>query len=273
MYLGREKDLRKKPLKDAEKKAGLGNPGEGSCLIHCLWLLRWPKGSVTEHMHWTQFLCLGFDFLCPKIVGELWVRMDLQQRAVFTLAWGLDWLACLQTAPIKDSLRSLMTATISILNKPTKILSLALYEAPFSFLIIISLDTPLLVYAAKERKGWAHAKALGPLQKFSNWLFLLWPCHHQSTARAQLLPVVWFCDTSSMLQSNQKPLAASNLRFLQKWPNKAGQEIHLLFHHYQAALNFYHENFCFLNWKGTPLMWKYWQCSAQTMLVQCIKLH
>lgn len=107
MYLGREKDLRKKPLKDAEKKAGLRNPGEGRCLIHCLWLLRWPKGSVTEHRHRTQFLCLGFDYLWQKIVGELWVRKGLQQRAVFTLAWGLDWLACLQTPPIKDSLRSL----------------------------------------------------------------------------------------------------------------------------------------------------------------------
>lgn len=216
MYLGREKDLRKKTLKDAEKKAGLGNPGEGSCLIHCLWLLRWPKGSVTEHMHWTQFLCLGFDFLCPKIVGELWVRMDLQQRAVFTLAWGLEWLACLQTAPIKDSLRSLMTATISILNKPTKILSLALYEDPFSFLSIISLDTPLLVYAAKERMGTCKGpRATSEVFQLAVAALALSPSGHcQSTTPASGLVLWHFINaavkpkTSSCLKSKISPEVA-----------------------------------------------------------------
>lgn len=205
MYLGREKDLRKKSLKDAEKKAGLGNPGERRCLIHCLWLLRWPKGSVTEHTHWTQFLCLGFDFLCPKIVGELWVRKGLQQRAVFMLAWGLYWLACLQTAPIKDSLRNLNDNNhLSIKQTCKSRISGSLWGS-----ILPSEHKPTRYTSArvcskgKERMG-TCGEAPGPLQKFSNWLFLLWPCHlPQGTARAQLLPAVLFCDSSLHQCCNQ----------------------------------------------------------------------
>lgn len=149
-----------------------------------------------------------------------------------------------------------MTTTISVLNKPTTVWSLIFYEDPFSLLTINPLDTPLLVYAAKERKGWACGEALGPLQKFSNWLFLLCPCHHQGTARA-FLPAVSFCDfSSSMLLSNLKLLGASKQGFLQKWSNRAGQEIQFLLHHSikSSRTELLPESFHFLNWKGTPLV-------------------
>lgn len=93
MYLGRENDFRKN-LSRMQKRKLAWETQEKEAVWYTACDSWDDLRELLQNIYTEQFLCLGFDFLCPKIVGELWVRKGLHQRAVFMLAWGLDWLAC-----------------------------------------------------------------------------------------------------------------------------------------------------------------------------------